>query len=170
MTAPPIATRTIALILLLSGLGCTSGRSSDQLWVPDGAVVDLKRQVSFWDGAATVSFTLVVSDSREDFTKRLRQHVERQDWKPRSTEWRNPHLPTSFRRGWIRSGGVLPTDANGKRLPVPEVYLWTGEWENADGDVISYNLISVDSSLHVYGAYSPATMVRGVRQQFEYHK
>jgi hypothetical protein len=53
---------------------------------------------------------------------------------------------------------------------VPEVYFWTGERENPDGDVISYNLISVDSSLHVYGAYSPAAMIGEVRQQFEYHK
>jgi len=133
------------------------------LWIPDGAI-DISRE-AFKDGSAVAGFTVTIGDARDQFAARLRQHFEPNGWNPRATEWLNPNMPTSFERGWVNgAGGVRPTDGQGKPLPLVQVYLWTGEWESAEGDVVTYNLMTQNASVRVSAAYLPIRVIRSARQ------
>ncbi len=56
-------------------------------------------------------------------------------------QYLNPTIPTSFAEGWNRrESGILHFDAQGRVVIPDALYLWRGEWEDSDGNVVVYNL------------------------------
>ena len=77
------------------------------LWIPADASVTPQGtepvairddRYLYVDGSASVSFTLT-SDRQRALTHVV-DHFERLGWRPRATQYMNPHLPTSFGSGW----------------------------------------------------------------------
>lgn len=55
-------------------------------------------------------------------------------WKPRKEDFLNPGVTTSHVRGWMQYPDMT-------RTPETQVYHWAGEWENAKGSILSYDLM-----------------------------
>jgi hypothetical protein len=58
---------------------------------------------------------------------------------------------------WLRS---QTTSASGA---ITAVYLWVGEWEDSEGNVIRYNLLAQEGEsafVRAYAAYVPAALVK----------
>jgi hypothetical protein len=155
-----------ACAVLLGGLACTAARPANEVWVPDGATIQLQPEITK-DGSAQVGFTVSDNVTRDESVTRLRQHFETRGWKSRSNQWLNPRQPTSFDSGWARMpGGVLPTDAQGRILPFRQEYERTGEWEDAREDVIRYSLTTEDRGIRGYAAYTPVAVIRDAQRRF----
>jgi hypothetical protein len=56
------------------------------------------------------------------------------EWTPRTESYLNPGIPTSHVRGWS-SYGDLTTK------PSSWAYQWMSEWEDRDGDILTYTLV-----------------------------
>jgi hypothetical protein len=170
-----------ALVLLVCAATLVTpacgGRSSnlsisDVLFVPSTADIlpDAATPIAtengrslFVDGSASVSFRLL--GERESLSSRIVDHFARLGWRVRSVQYLNPTIPTSFAEGWSRrESGVLLLDSQG-RVVVPEVlYLWHGEWEDSDGNVVVYNLSAQGQELRGYASRVPRGLVQASRR------
>src|ERR1700681_1580292 len=100
---------TLALQITMSG--CTKRLGSDVLWLPANATIEVNTismkaaRGMYKDGSADVVFTVVAPDAtdQEKLTTELAQHFEQAGWRPRSTQWLNPGLGTSFSDGWTQA-------------------------------------------------------------------
>jgi len=97
---------------------------------PTGAKVKLSRVVA---QAAGVEY-----EYEEPYpAKRLLTHMASQispNWQPRKEDFLNPGIPTSHVRGWVDY-----VDATTR--PETRVHMWSSEWENESGDILSYSLL-----------------------------
>lgn len=69
--------------------------------------------------------------------KQLLTHIASQispDWRPRKEDSLNPGIPTSHVRGWVDY-------VDGTTRPESRVHMWSSEWENRSGDILSYTLL-----------------------------
>jgi hypothetical protein len=128
-----------ALVFLLSAASCTQPvPPEDLLWVPPDSAIDARS--AYKDGSAYVGFT-IAGPEPEELTTRLMQHFQQPVWHPRSTQWLNPGLATSFVGGWSHACAcVFMTDDQGIIVSPNGTDEWTGEWEDKQGDVITYHL------------------------------
>lgn len=93
-------------------------------------------------------------------------------WKPLAYDFLNPTLPASRLMSW--DGGFLESL---KHRDVC-VHMWTGNWNNASGDVVRYILqykhrgcgTSDLTDLEVIGVYVPASVVRRTQHIIERSK
>ncbi len=51
------------------------------------------------------------------------------------------------------------TDAAGDPIPREPFHQWHGEWENAQGDIVTYDLSAEGRQLRGYGAFVPRMVV-----------
>ena len=136
------------------------------LWVPPEAAI-IRTASSYKSGRADVAFTIPISDSSDlsTFTARLSKHMQETGWRQRKRQYMNPHLATSFEEGWGRGGGgIRPPIASPMRTT--EAYRWTGEWDDAAGNVMFYSLTGyhqrredLNGEIRSYAAYVPAKIV-----------
>jgi hypothetical protein len=160
---------TLLIIVWMLTTGCLNRSPADLLWVPPDATIEVwAPRRAYKDGHAEMAFRIPISDSasKEQLTRALSEHFERNGWTPRGAQWMNPQLATSFSAGWKHiPAGIRLTDAEGRPL-VQMVYSWVGEWEDSDGNLISYRMSAVqhqslDRSFARGGAqYVPARIAK----------
>jgi hypothetical protein len=143
------------------------------LWLPDGVRIDQRavdegllvdgRTVDS-GGMAYVAFT-IDSGSREELSTSIVHRFFETGWTERRTRYVNPWWATSFLEGWRHQCAcVIPTDRNGRRLPSEPYSDWEGEWEDRDGDIVTYDLSAVGVHLRGFAQYVPARAVAETRQ------
>ena len=77
----------------------------------------------------------------------------------------NPHIPTSFENGWSRrQSGILHLEPGGQPIQEEAYYEWRGEWEDAEGNVITYSLFAQGQRLKGYAAGVPKRLVDAARR------
>jgi hypothetical protein len=108
----------------------------DLMWVPPDSTITFRQRDPSGDGGMIV-FTRVDLEAGD-----LMAHFQSHSWRPRSTQWLNPRLGTSFTTGWRHQCACLVSlDDSGHIVSPRGSDEWTGEWENDDGDVIAYHLM-----------------------------
>jgi hypothetical protein len=136
------------------------------LWVPTEATI-LRAANSDKRGGASVAFTIPVSDRSHlaAFAARLSKHLQEIGWRQRKRQYLNPHMATSFEEGWRPGGGGI-RPPSGSPMRTTEVYKWTGEWDDAEGNVMYYGLTGYHQrrkdlmgELRIIAAYVPAKVV-----------
>jgi len=144
--------------------------AADILWLPaqatlkeDGAGPVLIRngRSIYVDGSGAVAFGIAVNC--DDVARDITEHFAPTEWRPRSTQYLNPQLATSFSSGCQpHGGGVTPL---GSTVP-PEPYIeWRGEWENARGDIVSYVVGGTGQQQVGYAGYIPRLVVDSVKRK-----
>jgi hypothetical protein len=110
------------------------------------------------DGSGAVVFSIAIKC--DDAVRQITEHFAQTEWRPRSTQYLNPHLATSFSSGCQRhGGGVIPQDSIGRPIPPEPDNEWHGEWENGRGDIVSYVVGGTGQQLRGYAEYVPRQMV-----------
>jgi len=142
-------------------LGATA---ADILWLPAQATwdKDAARPVLvrngrsiYIDGSGAVAFSIAVTC--DDVARDITGHFAGTEWRPRSTQYLNPQLATSFSSGCQRhGGGVIPQDST---VPLEPYIEWHGEWENVRGDIVSYVVGGTRQQQRGYAEYLPRRMV-----------
>jgi hypothetical protein len=152
--------------------GHRSAAIADLLWLPPDATIrdDVARPVRvengrsvYIDGSASVAFD--VEAEPDELTTRIVERVSSPGWRPRSTQYLNPQLPTSFRGGWtVHGGGVMSDDlATGRQF---EPYRrWHGEWEDRSGNIIVYVLGGQGTHIRGAASYVPRALVDTTRRR-----
>jgi hypothetical protein len=146
---------------------------ADVLWLPNDKTILLKdssqpalvkngRSV-YSDGTAGVSFTVVLPC--EDAGRQVTEHFSRTDWRPRSTEWLNPHNVTTFGECQRHGGGIVPADPEGHPLPMDPYMRWHGEWQNERGDILIYEFGGSGMSVTGVASYLPRKAAELVRRR-----
>jgi hypothetical protein len=163
----------IVYALLATAFACEKRVDPDVLWLPANATIEVNAismkaaRGMYKDGSADVVFKVPAPDpgDKETLATQLAQHFEHAGWHPRSTQWLNPGLAGSFSEGWRHACGcILWTDAQGKTFPPPDTFLWSGEWENQDGDVVKYSLTASEGNVRGYATYSPARLINATKR------
>jgi hypothetical protein len=146
----------------------TPGPSPDAvaeiLWLPAHAIlrgndlfhpVVVKNGRSIYDdGSGGVTFT--ISAECDTVAAQLVQHFAHTEWLQRSTQYLNPSLATSFNRGCqIECACVLQP---GRTSPESSAQ-WSGEWENARGDIVRYTVGGAGQQLAGAAMYVPRHVV-----------
>jgi hypothetical protein len=160
--------RAVAALLAFAAVSCSvaglpSRAGADALWLPEGAVLQedgaypvvvINGRSIYRDGTAAVAFTL---DGRpDDVAQRLDAHFVSRGWQRRPTQQLNPHLATSFDRGFTNAGGgIIPP---GPRDLRPHGR-WHGEWQSVRGDIMTYSLSAQGDHIRGYASYAPRHVV-----------
>jgi hypothetical protein len=165
----------LVALTLFGALACSRARpdatvatadtaAAEILWLPEHAVLepDAARPVTikngrsiYVDGSGAVVFRIAVKC--DDVAKDIGEHFAQTEWRPRSTQYLNPQVATSFNSGCrphgggvIRPGSVIP----------PEPFIeWRGDWENGRGDIVTYAVGGTGPHMHGYAAYIPRDVV-----------
>ena len=127
----------------------------------DGAypVIVLNGRSIYRDGTAAVGFTL--DGHPDNVAKRLDAHFASRGWQRRLTQQLNPHLATSFDRGFTNvAGGIVPP---GPRDLRPH-RRWHGEWQSAQGEIMTYSLGAQGDHIRGYASYAPRYVVEQQRR------
>jgi hypothetical protein len=149
--------------------GVPSRAGADALWLPEGAaiqgdgaypVVVINGRSIYRDDTAAVGFTL---DGRpDDVAQTLDAHFASRGWQRRMTQQLNPHLATSFDRGFTNAGGgIIPP---GPLDPRPH-RRWHGEWQSRGGEIVTYVLSAQGDHIRGYASYAPRRVVERQRQE-----
>jgi hypothetical protein len=161
-----------ACIAPFSG-GCTRISSSDHadriaaaLWLPEDAVirqdathpVRIERGRSVYvDDSGAVTFQL--RRACDQFAADVMMRFADSAWSRRDRQYLNPDLPTSVGPRCERHGGGLVA-RGGSGARVSERFIeWIGEWQNAEGDIVTYTFGGVGPQLHGYAAFIPKRVV-----------
>lgn len=119
------------------------------------------------DGSRAVVFRIAAGC--DEVATQVSEHFGQTEWRPRSTQYLNPQLATSFIGGCQSTGGgVLQLDSNGRPIPPKPYNEWRGEWENGRGDVVSYVVGGTGQQLRGYAVFIPRHVVehsRGLRRK-----
>lgn len=182
MSSLVLASRSVVALVLFgtiasscAGPGPTSGRAdataADILWLPENAVLqrDVAQPVTvkngrsiYVDGSGAVMFS--INSDRDEISRGIVEHFADTGWFRRPIQHLNPHLATSFERGWeIRGGGLIP---QGKSPPYEPYYKWHGEWESERGEIVTYVLGGQGRKLHGSAEYLPRNLVESQRRIF----
>jgi hypothetical protein len=137
------------------------------LWLPENASMEpaVFHQISinngrnvYADGSASVAF--VLTDERDELSRSIIQHYANTPWRQRPIQYLNPGLVTSFNDGWRhRCGCVVQSDEAGNPIPREPYYEWHGEWQDAHGNIITYDLSAEGQQLRGYAAFVPKRIV-----------
>jgi hypothetical protein len=65
--------------------------------------------------------------------KEIESSLKGGSWKPLKEDWLNPGMPSSLVSGWSDHG-------DGTSGTLMHVWIWTAQWENANGVLIEYTL------------------------------
>jgi hypothetical protein len=148
----------VLLVTALStaGLTASSNKPADYttlLWIPDGAVIEpigatparvINGRAHYVDGSADVVFSSTIPPL--DLFTALMRRMESTEWRPRTNQYMNPQLETSFRPG---------------RPPQPSpLFGWHGEWENGRGDILFYGFREQRGGSFAYATFVPVSSVR----------
>jgi len=147
--------------------------ADEVLWLPVGAnlaedaaspVLVRNGRSIYIDGSGAVAFSLTADCV--DVAKDIRQHFERTEWQPRSTQDLNPQKATSFSSGCQpHGGGIIQLDSNGHQLPRGPYNEWHGEWQNNRGDILTYIVGGTGQELRGYAFYVPRQVVEERRHK-----
>jgi hypothetical protein len=69
-------------------------------------------------------------------------------WKPRSEDFMNPGVPTSNVRGWTDYVDL-------SQKPETRVHHWAGEWQDDQGNILSYSLMYRSPAVSTADTQSP---------------
>jgi hypothetical protein len=140
---------------------------AELLWLPPEAkllddvffkpVVIKNGRSIYMGGSAWVRFT--IDTDREELSSRIVEHFAATAWRQRRTEYMNPQIATSFERGWEVHGGGVIGDHASSREPFRQ---WHGEWEDARGNVLTYDLGGSGRQLTGVASYVPRSVVEAV--------
>ncbi len=172
---------TIWACLMAWASGCSSPQPAGvppstvaaMLWLPDDAVIlqDAARPVFiesgrsiYVDGSGAVAFQLARACA--DFAASVERRFAEGGWSRRAVQDLHPQLSTSFESGCQEhGGGLIPRDARETVTAVEPFVQWMGEWQNAQGDIVSYVFGGDGPQLHGYASYNPRdTVERGLRK------
>ena len=144
--------------------------AGDILWLPaqatlekDGARSVLIRngRSIYVDGSGAVAFSIAIKC--DDVVRNITEHFAQTEWRPRSTQYLNPQLATSFSSGCQRhGGGVIPP---GSTVPLEPYIEWRGEWENERGDIVSYVVGGTGQQQRGYAEYIPRLVVESGKRK-----
>ncbi len=92
--------------------------------------------------------------------------LERRKWRPLQEDYLNPGLPSGHVRGWQRFNQPA-------KNPPQTIHQWLANWENQDGDVMSYGFIyQYDShgkqdlkDMTVIAIFVPAQIAKEMRKK-----
>ena len=138
--------------------------AADILWLPAQATFekDAVRPVLmrngrsiYVDGSGAVVFSIAIKC--DDVVRDITEHFAQTEWRPRSTQYLNPELATSFSSGCQRRGGDVIRP--GSTVPLEPYIEWRGEWENGRGDIISYVVGGTGQQQRGYAEYIPRRLV-----------
>ena len=146
---------------------------AEVLWLPPGAGLeeDGARPVRasngrsiYANGSGAMVFS--VSADCDDVARDISEHFTQAKWQPRSTQYLNPQLATSFSSGCRpHGGGIVQLDLNGRPIPRGPHHEWRGEWENEGGDIVTYVVGGSDRQLRGYAAYVPRHVIEAGRRK-----
>ena len=144
------------------------------LWLPAEATIEpgasTPREVRdgrslYEDGSAAVVFRAETACG--ELASRFMARFDGTAWRRRPTDWLNPTMPTSFDAGCERRQGGIAIPSVDGRPPGPRFYeRWNGQWENDQGDILSYQFMGGDgSAMQGYASYTPAAIVKVLRSR-----
>lgn len=147
--------------------------AAEVLWLPPsaGLVEDAARPVLlrngrsiYADGSGAMVFS--VSADCDDVARDISEHFKQTKWQPRSTQYLNPQLATSFSSGCrTHGGGIVQLDSNGRPIPRGPYNEWRGEWENEGGDIVAYVVGGTDRQQRGYASYVPRHVIEEGRRK-----
>jgi hypothetical protein len=144
MIAPAVRFIAIVFVLILTGSACAERpRPALPFWMPAGSEIDVGSLRPSKYGTGHLGF--ITAMPKTELVEALTRHFEQAGWHPRKEQYLNPGYITSFNVGW---------DYHGQ---------WIGEWEDSEGNVITYHLWAARDSetVKAYGEFvTPAVVKR----------
>ncbi len=125
---------TFALILAIETAWCQGAANSQ---APPKCLVVLPSafDVKFTpvEGTTQLVYKIYLDYPAESAIKTLSERLQRESWKPLESDFWNPSIPSSHRRGWqqFRDQTTKPTTT---------VNQWAAQWRNPKHDIVSYTL------------------------------
>jgi hypothetical protein len=169
----------VACACVLNACAWSGSQASDPdtvaelLWTPTAARLEedaarpmrIKSGRSIYvDGTGAVTFTVV--GECDVITRDITDHFNDTQWRRRSRQDLNPQFETSFESGCQPyGGGLLQLDTTGRPVPRGPYYRWHGEWENENGDVLTYMLGGEDRQWRGHATYVPRPVIEERRRR-----
>lgn len=137
--------------------------AAQALWAPRSAAVVvppsrseqlLNGRLIHGDGTGALTFTLM---ERCDKTAAgLVEHFRASGWRQRRSQILMPGLRTSFTKGCERvPNGILSPDAISKGDQSSVALAWHGEWEDDEGNTLTYDVSSDGDEARVHATFLP---------------
>ena len=84
------------------------------------------------NGMDQVRYKVFANYPASEIIKQIDSKLENTGWKFLEKDFMNPDIPTSHIRGWS-------SYIDGTKNPEREVHVWSSDWKNQKGDVLSYS-------------------------------
>jgi len=124
----------VASLTIFLGCGTKDSQNpaeySDCLIVPEGA-----EQIHYYKmkGTDQVIFQLNERFPANSIIQHIDMKLKDMGWSRLEYDFMNPDIPSSFIRGWT-------SFIDGTKKPERDVWAWSSNWENKNGDIVGYSL------------------------------
>ena len=123
------------LVLFLVIINCKPKNSQNPLDYSKSLIIvsgSMNVRYSKLNGMDQVRYKVLANYPALEIIEQIDSKLRNTGWKILEKDFMNPDIPTSHIRGW-------KSYIDGTKNPEREVHVWSSDWKNQKGDVLSYS-------------------------------